>query len=307
MPDALKNKLHARATLYRQIREFFAARDVLEVETPLLCSHSVTDVYIESIAAGERRLQTSPEYCMKRLLVAGSGSIYQICKAFRQEEYGTNHNPEFTMLEWYRVGFDHHQLMDELSELIQLLLQTATATKQSYRDCFIEYTTLDPFNCRLEQLHNFITEYQWLHSLDDIDYDTALQVIMSECIEPQIGLQQPHFVYDFPASQAALAKIRQEDIAVGERFELYYQGSELANGFHELTNADEQLERFKRDQQKRQALGLRVPSIDFNFIEALRHGLPSCAGVAVGLDRLLMLKTNSHSIKEVLSFAYPDC
>lgn len=307
MQDALKTKLAARAELNRQIREFFAERGVVEVETPLLCSHSVTDVYIESIAAGKRFLQTSPEYCMKRLLCAGSGPIFQICKAFRQEEVGSNHNPEFTMLEWYRPGYDHHQLMDELSELAQVLLHTAPATRQSYRDCFKEFTGLDPFTSSLETLHNYIIQHDLLQDLTGIDYDIALQVILGEQVEPQIGQQQPHFIYDFPASQAALSKIRREEFPVAERFELFYKGSELANGFHELTDADEQQQRFERDRQKRQALGLVVPDIDRNFIAALRQGLPNCAGVAVGLDRLLMIKTHSKSIKDVVTFTFNDC
>jgi len=303
----LKIKLIARAALYHKIRDFFYARGVLEVETPLLCSHSVTDAYIQSIATEDRFLQTSPEYCMKRLLCADSGPIFQICKAFRNEEFGTNHNPEFSMLEWYRPSYTHHQLMDELDELMQNILLTTPATKQSYRDIFLEFVKLDPLTCDLATLHNLITQHNLLQNLDGIDHDIALQVILSDLIEPQIGQEQPIFIYDFPASQAALAKIRNGYPPVAERFELYYKGYELANGFHELTDADEQLARFKADQAKRRALGLAVPDIDYYFINALQQGMPNTSGVAVGLDRLLMLSTNSASISDVLSFDWENC
>lgn len=307
MRVVLKTKLEARAALYHSIRQFFAARGVLEVETPLLCSHTVTDLHIHSIAAGERHLQTSPEYCMKRLLVAGSGPIYQICKAFRQEESGSNHNPEFSMLEWYRPGFDHHQLMQELDTLVQHLLQSPPADKASYRDCFIKHVAVDPLTCSLDTLHKVIQHHNLLHDLSDIDHDTALQVILTHLIEPHIGQDRPFFIYDFPASQAALAKIRPDEPPVAERFELYYRGFELANGFHELTDAEEQQTRFRVEQEKRQALQLSIPTIDTYFIDALKQGLPNCAGVAVGLDRLLMLLTNSTAIQNVLSFDWNRC
>ncbi len=308
MPAALKNKLRARANLYRDIRNFFDERGVVEVETPLLCSHTITDVHIEGISAAQNRfLQTSPEYCMKRLLCAGSGPIFQICKAFRHEEAGSRHNPEFTMLEWYRPGFDHHMLMQELNELIQLLLMTPPAAKQSYRDCFLEFTQIDPLMCDLETALNYIQQHNLLPGITDIDHDTALQVILSEVIEPQIGQQRPMFIYDFPPSQAVLAKIRRDTPPVAERFELYYKGYELANGFHELTDSTEQQQRFEADQQKRRALGLRVPTIDYFLIDALRRGMPDCAGVAVGLDRLLMLLTHNPAIKDVVCFDWQQC
>ncbi len=303
MQAVLNNTLKTRAHIYQTIRDFFKSRNILEVETPLLCSHTVTDVHVAGIEASGRFLQTSPEYCMKRLLSQGSGPIFQICKAFRQEESGSHHNPEFTMLEWYRPGFDHHALMEELDLLIQTLLKTQPATKQSYRKCFLQHTSIDPFDCELKALHDFIVQHQLLHSIDNIDFDTATQVILSEYIEPKIGQQRPFFLYDFPASQAALARINNN---TGARFELYYKGLELANGFHELTDATEQLQRFKQDQSKRKQLNLPQRDIDTFFINALKQGLPDCAGVAVGLDRIIMLACNANTIQSVLTFAWAD-
>ena len=241
---------------------------------------------------------------MKRLLAQGSGPIFQICKAFRDEEAGSNHNPEFTMLEWYRPQFNHHDLMQELDELIQLLLHTPAATKQSYRDCFLTHTAIDPLTADLTILHAFIKQHNLLHDLTDIDHDTALQVILSEYIEPQIGNDAPIFIYDFPPTQACLAKIRNDEQPVGERFELYYKGFELANGFHELTDPIEQEQRFQNDQAKRRARNLYVPDIDYYLIDALKQGLPPTAGVAVGVDRLVMLACDANRIQEVLCFPW---
>ncbi len=298
------NALKTRAKINRQIREFFFARDVMEVETSLLCTHTITSPYIDSISAGPRYLQTSPEYGMKRLLCAGSGSIYQLCKAFRQEESGRHHNPEFTLLEWYRPGYNHHDLMRELEDLLKLLLNTHSADKKSYRECFLTFTQIDPFTCHLQTLYDFITHKNLLHDLTHIDHDTALQVILSEYIEPRINPDIPFFLYDFPATQASLAKIRYEDFPLGERFELYYQGLELANGFHELADANEQHERFKQEQEKRRHLNRHVPEIDHYLIDALKEGMPNAAGVAVGLDRIVMIAMKAHSIDEVLAFPW---
>ncbi len=299
-----REALTTRARMNRQIREFFFARDVMEVETSLLCSHTITNPYIDSISAGPRYLQTSPEYCMKRLLCAGSGPIYQLGKAFRHEESGRHHNPEFTLLEWYRPDYNHHDLMQELEELLTLLLHTPPADKKSYRDCFLTFTQIDPLTCDIQTLYDFITEKNLLHDLTDIDHDTALQLILSEYIEPKINPDIPFFLYDFHASKASLAKIRQDDCPVGERFELYYQGLELANGFHELADADEQQKRFEHEQEKRKRLNRHVPRIDHYLIEALKKGMPNTAGVAVGLDRIVMIAMKAHRINEVLAFPW---
>lgn len=285
--------LKARAALYQAIRQFFNERHVLEVETPVLCPHTVTDAHIDSIAAtvcGKTEyLQTSPEYWMKRLLIKGSGCIYQICKAFRDDERGKLHNPEFTMLEWYRIGFDHHDLMDELDQLLQYTLKLKAASRQSYQDCFLEHLNIDPFSIKTTDLQQLITDNRLYDKASELDHDTCLQLLLSELIEPKLGIEKPYFIYDFPPSQAALAKVRQDQPPVAERFELYINGVEIANGFHELSDANEQLQRFQKDQQKRKQLGKTIPEIDNDFISVLRKGLPDCAGVAVGLDRLLMI------------------
>lgn len=319
----LKNKLEQRANLYRTIRAFFYRRNVLEVETQLLSQFGVTDLHIQNIPAGlmqkdemrgkencflrqseKRYLQSSPEYAMKRLLVDGSGDIYQICKAFRQGEAGHKHNPEFTMLEWYRVGFTHIELMDEMDDLLQVILITDKADRYTYQQLFQHYLGFDPLNITTEALHaqlhkNNIT----LNTpLDAVNLrDTLLDLLVSHCIEPKLGLTKPAFVYNYPASQAALAKINGD---IAERFEVYYKGVELANGFHELTDAKEQLARFETDNQKRKAMGLNEMPIDTNFITALEKGLPNCAGVALGIDRLLMLMRNTTSIKDVIAYTW---
>lgn len=300
--------MHSRAKLYEQIRAFFKTRAVLEVETSLLCKHTVTDIHIESIPAQLRfgnqtetqYLQTSPEYAMKKLLADGSGPIFQICKAFRNGDRGRQHNPEFTMLEWYRPGFNHHDLMTEMDDLFQLLLNCRPAEKISYRNLFLQYLDFDPLNATEIECKTIIQHKNISIDYSDFTKDDCLQILLSECIEPKIGQEKPIFIFDYPASQAALANIRQETPPIGERFEAYFKGFELANGFHELTNADEQLSRFQHDQEARKARGLSVPSIDMNFIAALKKGLPACSGVAVGLDRLLMIIKNTNDISTVI-------
>ena len=296
-----------RAILYQRIRAFFAERDVLEIETPLLCTHTVTDPHIQSFSASNRFLQTSPEYCMKRFLVEHPIAIYQLCKAFRFEEAGTRHNPEFTLLEWYQPKWNHHQLMDGIDTLIQTLLHCPPSDKQTYRDTFIKHTSLDPFQDSTETLIHYISSHQPSFARHPLDHDTACQIILSECIEPKIGQERPYFIYDFPTTQAALAKIRPDSPPVAERFELFYRGFELANGFHELSDANEQKKRFENDQKQRAASGNTVPTIDSFFIEALKQGLTNCAGVAIGVDRLVMLMGRFNSIKDTLTFDWEHC
>lgn len=311
-PSAAIETLRKRAKIIHTIRDFFAARDVLEVETPTLCHTSVTDPFIQSIPAlyqthpqeVEQRyyLQTSPEYCMKRLLAAGSGAIFQITKSYRQGEVGRFHNPEFSMLEWYRPGFDHQDLMNEMDELLQLVLNTAPATRLSYAELFSHYLHINPHTASLTDLIACATTNQ-LSVVGDInDRDTWLNLLMSHCIEPQLGTEKPVFVYDFPASQAALARIKPGTPPVAARFEVYFHGIELANGFHELQDATEQRKRFENNLLERKALGFNAMVIDEFFLAALQHGLPDCAGVALGIDRLIMLATKSEKIADVLSF-----
>ena len=299
--------LPLRAALYTDIRDFFAKRGVMEVETPLLSQHTVTDPHIDSFQTQYSNnqqtyfLQTSPEYAMKRLLCAGSGAIFQICKAFRQGEFGAQHNPEFTMLEWYRPGFNHHDLMDEIDQLLQRILITAPAEKITYQDLFLTHLAIDPFAVDLVALKKLITQKEIDIDLTTIDHDTALQILLTHSIEPNLGRKKPLFLYDFPASQAALAKIHHQR---AERFELYIDGCEIANGFHELTNPIEQEKRFINDQQQRKAHQKFIPDIDQRFINALHNGLPDCAGVAVGIDRLLMQLAKTNHIHDVICFPW---
>jgi elongation factor P--(R)-beta-lysine ligase len=305
----LSNALTQRATLYRKIRHFFDERAVLEVETPLLCSHSVTDPYIDSFQCDDRYLQTSPEYAMKRLLAQGAGAIYQICKAFRREEAGSQHNPEFTMLEWYRVGFDHHQLMDEMSDFLQATIGSATAVKISYQDAFMQHLQINPHTASCDALASTASKAGLKISDTGLikDSDTWLQLLMSHSIEPHLGFDAPCFIYDYPATQASLSKIRQDTPPVAERFELYIKGVELANGFHELTDATEQKNRFEANRAQRKKEGLADIAIDPYFINALETGLPDCAGVALGLDRLLMIQSKATNIQELISFPWQHC
>lgn len=303
----------ARAALLRLIRDFFYTRNVLEVDTPLLSAGTVTDEHLDAFetpfhfsSTGEPVrlfLQTSPEYAMKRLLCAQSGSIYQICKAFRHEGEGRWHNPEFTMLEWYRIDFDHFALMNEVDELLQLVLNTQAGEQISYQHAFIKYLNIDPLDTCDEVLVDIMTKENIdIHAPETLSFDSKLQLLFSYCIEPKIGQQRPCFVYNFPASQAALAKINESDPRVADRFEVYFKGVELANGFNELSAAQEQRSRFQQDNEKRQQAGLATKPIDENFLCALEAGLPSCAGVALGIDRLLMLKVGAQHIQEVISF-----
>jgi lysyl-tRNA synthetase class 2 len=313
-PTASIQNLKTRAALLRKIREFFAARQVMEVETPLLCHTSVPDPYILSIPANVRDphsgkdltcyLQTSPEYAMKRLLAAGSGSIYQLCKAFRQDELGRIHNPEFTILEWYRLDFDHHLLMDEISELFKVLMPIEKTERFTYAELFQKYLQLNPHTESLEMLEACARQHVNLELKHSLSRDGWLQILMSEVIETQIGQDYPTFVYDFPASQASLARVRPENPPVASRFEVYYRGIELGNGFHELQSEPEQRMRFLKDLEQRAAEGVVAMPLDERLLAALKHGLPACAGIALGVDRLLMLASNLKAIEEIMSFNF---
>ncbi|MFA7555365.1 MAG: EF-P lysine aminoacylase EpmA [Spongiibacteraceae bacterium] len=323
-PAASIETLQQRAALLRRVRQFFAERDVLEVETPALARYSVTDPAMEVLSTdnpmghpnGERYyLQTSPEYAMKRLLVAGSGAIYQLGKAFRKGERGSRHNPEFSMLEWYRPGFDHLQLMAEVEALIsQVFFSTQSLVtaepfasspfeKISYRDLFQQYLAIDPH--RLDCAHlQAIARAKLDVQMQSDNRDDWLNLLLAELIEPHLGHTVPVFVYDYPASQAALAKVvcDQHGNWVAQRFELYAKGIELANGYFELTDAQEQSQRFQQNQQSRRQQQLADIESDQFLAAALAEGLPSCAGVALGFDRLVMLSLGKNTIDEVLAF-----
>lgn len=302
-PSVSIDTLKKRAVLIANIRAFFVERDVLEVETPLMSRAAITNPYIESFSLDDAKatwyLQTSPEFAMKRLLAAGSGPIFQISKAFRKEEAGHYHHPEFTMLEWYRPGFDHHQLMDEMDTLLQILLKTPAAEQTTYQALFKAHLSIDPLEANTEALKN-CAKAQGIMVHSDVDRDDWLNLLMTHVIEPKLGQSAPTFVYHYPASQAALSKIAKDDPRIAERFELYYKGIELANGFHELSDAQEQRARFETDNTHRKAKGLIPMPIDEHLLQALEHGLPNTAGVALGVDRLLMLALDKKNIQDVL-------
>jgi elongation factor P--(R)-beta-lysine ligase len=304
--------LQSRTLLYNDIRRFFAARQVLEVETPILSAGCVPDPNIEPLSTdyhgpNPKRLflQTSPELAMKRLLVANSGAIFQICKVFRDGEAGRWHNPEFTLLEWYRPGFKQEDLIQEVDELLQTLLHTSPSERISYCAVFEQYTGLHPLQSSLSVLQNYISQFG-IQQVALLERDTCLQLILSLQIEPQLGKTCPTVITDFPASQAALARKRKDNPQLAERFEVYVQGIELANGFYELNDPIEQRQRFEQDLDKRKKLNLPTYPLDEHFLAALEQGLPDCAGVALGLDRLLMLITGASHIHEVLAFPIGD-
>ena len=308
-PTSTLQALKTRADLYRRIRFFFDDRKVLEVETPCLAAATITDPYIDSLTVpahdeqAQRFLQTSPEYFMKRLLASGSGDIYQIAKVFRQEEQGRFHNEEFTMLEWYRLDVDLWELMEEVADLVEQLLGCSHFQHISYRDVFEQHLGFDPHEISLESL-TFEAKQQINIEMPKASKDDWLNLMMSHFIEPELGRDAPVFIYDYPPSQAALATINTDEsgVAVAERFELYYKGIELANGFNELTDAAAQKERFHQDNMQRMAMLKKPLPIDYDFLAALEHGLPACSGVALGMDRVLMLKLKAENIAQVLSF-----
>ncbi len=312
-PGATIEVLRARAALLNKVRAFFAARDVLEVETPALVSAAVTDPHLRSLAscytgpaapAGRRLfLQTSPESAMKRLLAAGSGPIWQLARVFRDGEAGRLHNPEFTMLEWYRPGFDHHQLMDEVEALVASLLAMPSGFERlTYAEAFRRRLDIDPHIASDADLRRCARDCGLEASLPE-ERDGRLDLLLTHLIEPELGVGRPVFLYDYPPSQAALARIRDEDPPVAERFELYTDGVELANGYHELNDANEQRRRFEHDRALRRHAGLPDIVLDERLLAALRKGLPACAGVALGFDRLVMLAVGASSIDEVMAFS----
>lgn len=318
LPNADIQLLKKRASIIQQIRNFFINRQLLEVETPALSQSGVTDQHLScfkthfigpEISALKAQplgvplyLQTSPEFHMKRLLAAGSGCIFQIAKAFRNEESGRHHNPEFTLLEWYRIGFDHFQLMDEMDQLLQQVLNCDQAKRLTYQQAFMQVLNVDPLCASIEEMKIAGSVLNLGEVLEnETDFDTVLQLLFCIAIEPVISQNAPCFVYNFPASQAALARISLTDSRVAERFEVYYQGIELANGFHELSDSAEQLKRFEKDNQLRKQNNLPEMPIDYRFVNSLDN-LPNCAGVALGIDRLIMLATKKKHIDDVVSF-----
>lgn len=303
-PSASTDTLRARAALLRTLREFFHARGVMEVDTPVLSRHATVDVHVDSLRTADGRwLQTSPEFAMKRLLAAGSGPVYQLCHVFRAGDEGRLHNPEFLMLEWYRPGWAPPQLMDEIAALLAAAGVPGAARRLSYREAWQALAGVDPFASPLPELARALSERQAPPAgADTLDRDGWLDFGMGFVIGPQLGRDAPCFVYDFPASQAALARIRPGEPPVAERFELFWRGLELANGFHELADAAEQRQRFEADQHRRRAAGREAPPYDANLIRALEAGLPACSGVALGVDRLLMLLRSLPDVAAAMPF-----
>lgn len=310
-PTSCIENLKIRACLLAKAREFFSKHDVLEVETPVLAQHAVTEPNIASLKTviGKQvyYLQTSPEYFMKRLLVAGAPDIYQISKVFRAGESGNNHNPEFTLVEWYRHQFDLQQMMTETVKFICTLLALETNTVQtsqiSYFEAMQQALNVDFKQSSYAELQIIAQQYG-LQTNESYSLDQLYDFVFSTVVMPSLNPKAITAIYHFPASQASLAQLSPHDSSLADRFEVFYAGKELANGFVELRNVDEQVNRFKHDQQLRKQLGLEQVEIDKKFIAALAEGLPACAGVAVGLDRIAMLATKSKSIRDVLSFAW---
>lgn len=273
------------------------------METPLLSQFATVDRHIESFVVAGRRaryLHTSPEFAMKRLLCAGSGAIWQLCKVFRAEESGRHHNAEFSLLEWYRPGFDLFRLMDEVSELVAAVGGPPPPYERiSYVEAFQRHAGFDPLRVSMADLRA-LPQAEAVAATSD--RDTLLDLWMSHRVGPCLGRECPCFVYGFPASQAALAQVVN---GVAQRFELFWDGLELANGFHELRDAEEQRQRFAAEQRWRSEQGLTAPPYDAHLIDALSAGLPDCAGVALGIDRLLMRLTGAESMADVLAFPDP--
>lgn len=303
-PSASLDLLQKRAQLLQQLRAFFFARQIMEVDVPALGQSTVTDVHLEPLQVPDAGyLQTSPEYFMKRLLAAGVGSIYYLGKAYRRDESGRRHRAEFTLLEWYSVGLDDRELMVQMAELFALLAPETDIRRRSYGEAFQTLLGLCPYRASLAELQALVAAHLELHSPLD-NKSACLDLLFSFCVEPQLG-PGITFIYDYPAEQCALARLdtNAEGLTVARRFEVYWDGMELANGYWELCNADEQRRRFESDQRIRTANGLNVPDIDQRFLAALEAGLPDCAGVALGVDRLLMRLVGADDIRGVMPFA----
>lgn len=311
-PTAHREQLALRAALLAATRDFFAAREVLEVETPLLVNAGVTDINLRPVPlvidGREMFLQTSPEYAMKRLLAAGSGDIYQLCRVVRGDERSRLHNPEFTLLEWYRRGLAYNELIAEVAELLNTLANAAgrhhrPLRKTRYREAFEQALAIDPLTISWSALVTLAIE----HGLDretaaHLSRDELLDFLMAVVIGPALGKNEWLAVTHYPASQAALARLDPVDARVALRFEIYADGIELANGFEELADAAEQRARFSADNLERAARGLPVIAIDEHLLAALEAGLPHCSGVAVGFDRAVMVASGAEQIDDIIAF-----
>lgn len=314
-PTAEISLLRARAQIVQQIRRFFDSRGVLEVETPVLSAAGAVDLNIQSMtvdtyspayANGRAWLHSSPEFAMKRLLCAGSGDIYQICKVFRAEELGSRHNPEFTLLEWYRTGYTMQRLMLEVDSLIQTLATGLIDLRESrylsYQAAFESTIFVNPLTASAAELAACLSEHE-VELPAGCDRADLLDLCMALLVEPRLAKDRLVFIYHYPANQAALSKLNPDDPSVALRFEVFLNGMELANGFEELQDAGEQAARFNQEFQARARAGKSEVPIDQNFLRGLAAGLPQCSGVALGVDRLIMVLTETHQIDGVLSFS----
>ena len=309
-PTASLGALQRRAAMLAAAREFFSERGVLEVETPIVSAAAVSDPQIESLVTevagmGRFHLNTSPEYAMKRLLAAGSGDIYQVCKVFRDGERGRWHNPEFTLIEWYRLGFDDAALMTEVETLIGRLLapyrQLEPAEHLSYSAALQRHAGVDAHRSSDAELSDSAARHGIVCQAE-LDRDAKLDLLMGLVVGPRLGVERPCFICDYPASQAALARLKPGLPAVAARFELYLDGIELANGFHELANAVEQRARFNQDLDLRRARRQVTPPLDEHLLAALAEGMPDCAGVALGFDRLVAIALGAPRLADTMAF-----
>ncbi|TKS53777.1 EF-P lysine aminoacylase GenX [Luteimonas yindakuii] len=321
-PSAAPSALRLRARVNALIRDFFADRDVLEVETPVMSQAGNTEPNIASFSLGftghidagarTRWLRTSPEYPLKRLLAAGIGDCYELGRVFRDGEAGGRHNPEFTMLEWYRVGWDHRQLAEEAAAIVQAALalvdRRAQVVATSYRQLYRDALGIDPMLAEIDMLRAALGDIAV--DGDGLNRDDWLDLLMSHRIQPAFPADQLLVLYDYPASQCMLARVRDSDgdavapVPVAERFELFLGPLELANGYHELADAGEQRARFERELIERARRGGVLPPIDEQLLQALDDGFPPCAGVALGVDRLLMAMLGTSRIADVLAFDF---
>jgi lysyl-tRNA synthetase class 2 len=325
LPSANLAVLELRAHLLAAVRRFFDARGYFEVDTPLLSHDRVVDPHLEPFVCtgspGPLYLQTSPEFAMKRLLTAGARAIYQLGHVFRAGELGRRHNPEFTMIEWYRTGDSHREQMQVVEDLVVEVLRTAEKKQEhsafrhpcrtpfrrrTYREAFQQHVGRDVMLMPPAQLAALARERGLTipESLDASDCDGWLNLLLAELVEPHLGKERPEFIHDYPASQAALAIIRPDDPPVAERFELYLDGIELCNGYHELTDPGELRRRIDAESQRRVAAGLSPLPVSNRLLAAMEAGLPPCSGVALGFDRLVMLAAGKSSVAEVIPFGF---
>ena len=306
-PSATIETLRLRAGLFQAIRMYFARHGVMEVDTPALGSSATVDRHIESFRADEDRwLHTSAECAMKRLLAAGSGPIYQLCHVYRRGERGRYHQPEFTMLEWYQPGIDYLRLMDDVEALMGAVgVSSERFERTTYRDAFGRFLGIDPFNTTLAAVRSRLHEagVRVVHPNRGVeDLDVWLDLAMSLVVAPRLGISAPCFIYDYPPSQCAQARVTGGRTPVARRFELFWRGVELANGYHELEDAVEYRRRFLTEIQLRRHAGQILPPMDKNLLAAIKHGLPDVAGVALGIDRLLMLMLGLPTVADAVSF-----